>query len=136
MLRAWGWVGEWTAERYRVLLSDNKNVLKLALVMVSHHLQIPKTIQLYTLSGWIGWCMNHISIKLLKKFKCLWHAFRNVCAVLSRSVASNSLWPHGLQPARLHGDSPGKNTGVGCHALLQVYKCEYILNGASVTSIL
>ena len=29
--------------------------------------------------------------------------------------------PNGLQPARLpvHGDYPGKNTGVGCHALLQ-----------------
>ena len=37
------------------------------------------------------------------------------------SIVSNSLWPHGLQPARLlcPWDSPGKNTGVGCHALLQ-----------------
>ena len=34
---------------------------------------------------------------------------------------SNSLQPHGLQPTRLlcPWDSPGKNTGVGCHALLQ-----------------
>ena len=34
---------------------------------------------------------------------------------------SGSSWPHGLQPSRLsvHGDSPGKNIGVGCHALLQ-----------------
>jgi len=31
------------------------------------------------------------------------------------------LWPHGLQPTRLlcPWDSPGKNTGVGCHTLLQ-----------------
>ena len=37
------------------------------------------------------------------------------------SVVSNSLRPHGLQPTRLlcPWDSPGKNTGVGCHALLQ-----------------
>ena len=30
-------------------------------------------------------------------------------------------WPHGLQPARLlcPWDSPGGNTGVGCHFLLQ-----------------
>ena len=37
------------------------------------------------------------------------------------SFMSDSLWPHGLQPARLlrPWDSPGKNTGVGCHALLQ-----------------
>ena len=41
--------------------------------------------------------------------------------MLSRSVMSSSLWPHGLYPARfLHQwDSPGKNTGVGRHSLLQ-----------------
>ena len=34
---------------------------------------------------------------------------------------SNSLRPHGLQPARLlcPWDTQGKNTGVGCHFLLQ-----------------
>ena len=44
-----------------------------------------------------------------------------LCAVLSRSVVSDSLRSHGLQPPRLlcPWDSPGKNTGVGCHALLQ-----------------
>ena len=33
------------------------------------------------------------------------------------SIMFNSFWPHGLYPARLHcpWDSPGKNTGVGCH---------------------
>ena len=37
------------------------------------------------------------------------------------SVVSNSLWPHGLEPIRLlhPWDLPGKNTGVGCHLLLQ-----------------
>ena len=36
------------------------------------------------------------------------------------SVVSDSLRPHGLQPARLFCscDSPGKNTRVGCHFLL------------------
>ena len=39
----------------------------------------------------------------------------------SRSVMADSQWPHGLQPTKLlrPWDSPGKNTGVGCHALLQ-----------------
>ena len=39
----------------------------------------------------------------------------------SRSVVSNSLQPHGLQPTRLlrPWDFPGKSTGVGCHFLLQ-----------------
>ena len=43
------------------------------------------------------------------------------CAVLSRSVMSNSLHPHGRSPSRLlcPWDFPGKITGVGCHALLQ-----------------
>ena len=40
--------------------------------------------------------------------------------VLSRSVMSNSLQPHGLKPTRLicPWDSPGKNTGVGCCVLI------------------
>ena len=39
----------------------------------------------------------------------------------SRSVMSDSLQPHGLYPTRLLYplDFPGKNTGVGCHFLLQ-----------------
>ena len=34
------------------------------------------------------------------------------------------MWPHRRQPTRLHHpwDSPGKNTGVGCHFLLQCMK--------------
>ena len=41
--------------------------------------------------------------------------------VLVTLVASDSLRPHGLESARLLGpwSYPGKNTGVGCHALLQ-----------------
>ena len=37
------------------------------------------------------------------------------------SVMSDSLWPHRLRPARLlcPWNFPGKNTGVGCHFLLQ-----------------
>ena len=40
------------------------------------------------------------------------------------SVVSDSVRPHGLQPTRLlrPWDSPGKNTGVGCHFLLP-FKC-------------
>ena len=44
----------------------------------------------------------------------------------SRSVVSDSLRPHGLQPTRLlhPWDFPGKSTGVGCHCLLQCMKVE------------
>ena len=40
----------------------------------------------------------------------------------SRSVLSDSSWPHGLQPTRLlhPWDFPGKSTGVGCHCLLWI----------------
>ena len=40
---------------------------------------------------------------------------------VSMPIMSDSLWPHGFWPARLlcPWDSPGKNTRVGCHCLLQ-----------------
>ena len=43
-------------------------------------------------------------------------------------VAYDSLQPHGPQPTRLlcSWDSPGKNTGVGCHPLLQdIFPTQY-----------
>ena len=45
-------------------------------------------------------------------------------AMLSRSVVFDSVGPHRRQPTRLPPpwDSPGKNTGVGCHFLLQCIK--------------
>ena len=45
--------------------------------------------------------------------------------LLSRvSCATDSVQPHRRQPTRLHclWDSPGKNTGVGCHFLPQCMK--------------
>ena len=51
-----------------------------------------------------------------------------VC-MLSCSVMSYSLWPHGLYSTRLlcPWDSPGKNTGIGRHALLQAYTCYWYI---------
>ena len=47
-------------------------------------------------------------------------AYACTCSVTS--VLSDSLWPHGLYPAKLLCPwiSPGKNTGVAYHALLEV----------------
>src|SRR5574340_1477486 len=47
---------------------------------------------------------------------------------------SNSVRPHGLQPTRLlcPWNSPGKNTGLGCHFLLQCMKVE---SESEVTSV-
>ena len=43
------------------------------------------------------------------------------CVCISCSVMTDSLRPHGVHPSRLlcPWNSPGKNTGVGCHSLLQ-----------------
>ena len=45
------------------------------------------------------------------------------CCMLRHSVASNSLWPPAEDPpgSSVHGHSPGKNTGVGCHALQGIF---------------
>ena len=50
-----------------------------------------------------------------------WGTQKRGCAVLSPSVLPNSPtpWTCSLQGSSVHGDSPGKNTGVGCHVLLQ-----------------
>ena len=50
------------------------------------------------------------------------HSYPLCCGVLSCLVMSDSLQPHGLYSPpgfSVHGDSPGKNIGVGCHAPLQ-----------------
>ena len=46
------------------------------------------------------------------------------CCCCVASVVSDSVRPHRWQPIRLHRpwDSPGKNTGVGCHFLFQCTK--------------
>ena len=46
------------------------------------------------------------------------------CCCCMASVVSDSVRPHRWQPTRLPRpwDSPGKNTGVGCHFLLQCMK--------------
>ena len=46
------------------------------------------------------------------------------CCCWVASVVSDSVQPHRWQPTRLPHpwDSPGKNTGVGCHFLLQCRK--------------
>ena len=52
-----------------------------------------------------------------------WIPLLSSCCLVA-SVVSNSVWPHRWQPTRLcrPWDSLGKNTGVGCHFLLQCMK--------------
>ena len=62
------------------------------------------------------WCLKYIWTQISNSLEnSIYYTF---CA---HSVMSDSLWPHGLQPARLFcaWDSTAKNTGVKCHFLLQ-----------------
>ena len=66
--------------------------------------------------------------KILIKHLLLHERQLCICVRVCRSLVSNSLQPHRLQPAKLlcPWDSPGKNTGVGCHALLQgIFPTQY-----------
>ena len=66
------------------------------------------------------------------KFEEYWRFYKpqsvfcccSCCCYCQASVVSDSVQPHRQQPTRLPRpwDSPGKNTGVGCHFLLQRMK--------------
>ena len=47
---------------------------------------------------------------------------------VSHSVMSNSVQPHGEEPTKLFcpWDSPGKNTGVVCYVLLQIFPTQHL----------
>jgi len=66
---------------------------------------------------WTSWTWVTISFPMLWKFSTM-------LLLLSHFSVSNSVRPHRRQPTRLSHpwDSPGKNTGVGCHFLLQCMK--------------
>ena len=71
--------------------------------------------------------VNLINMYLFNSYCMQWDAY--VCCMrwsaskkgVSYSALSDSLWPHGLYPASLlcPWNSPGKNTSVGSHSLLQ-----------------
>ena len=70
----------------------------------------------------LGFCVSEIS------FLCGWTIIHFCICWHNLSVKSlqlcSTLWDPvdcGPQGSSVHGDSPGKNTGVGCHALLQAF---------------
>ena len=74
----------------------------------------PSPISLLTFPSW----KNIYAAVALKRAICC------CCCCCVSSVMSDSVRLHRQQPTRLHHpwDSPGKNTGVGCHCLLQGMK--------------
>ena len=69
----------------------------------------------------MGWKFPSTVQILLASVVLFSKKWRKKSESLSHSVVSYFLQPHGRKPARLlcPWDSPGKNTGVGCHSLLQ-----------------
>ena len=73
---------------------------------------------------WFIFCLCMLQWKLREgRGFGLFLLLNNLCCKVA-SVMSDSVWPHRRQPTRLPHpwDSPGKNTGVGCHFLLQCMK--------------
>ena len=75
---------------------------------------------------WKSWAPFNV---LISHSDFLYHEFPiysalSCCCCYVASVVSDSVWPRRQQPTRLPSpwDSPGKNTGVGCHFLLQCMK--------------
>ena len=71
----------------------------------------------------------HTSLLISPNSKKMWYIYPMECCCCCccccvTSVVSNSVRPHRRQPSWLPHpwDSPGKNTGVGCHFLLQCMK--------------
>ena len=76
---------------------------------------------------WLRWCFSGLSNVVLHfppfPYCVLW---RSLCPahLLLSCFSPDSVQPHRWQPSRLPHpwDSPGKNTGMGCHFLLQCMK--------------
>ena len=76
--------------------------------------------------------IRYISVAYIKQYSVnyvpyfFWLSMCPTCCCCCQvaSVVSDSVWPHRRQPTRLPcpWDSPGKNTGMGCHFLLQCVK--------------
>ena len=80
----------------------------------------PLCIEKPVFGGYIfQFCGSFCLIFFLSIFFLFYYLEKSESAICS--VVSDSLWPHGLLPTELlcPWDSPDKNTGVGCHSLLQ-----------------
>ena len=101
--------------------SNNKHLVKLYKISIHstpealwsfsecpHQESISRTVDLLGLHAAPGNCMS----KMLQGDLCMCVKLLPWCP---------ALWPYGLKPSRLlcPWDSPGKNSGVGCHFLLQ-----------------
>ena len=100
----------WATGEARWRLKKQANMWKHSIVEKKRGLQVCASWRLLALESWKA------------RGGLTWSGTSYVIGrVLSHSVMSNSLQPHGLQPARFlyPWNSPGKDTGVGYHSPLQ-----------------
>ena len=73
-----------------------------------------------------GWILYQLSHREARNYRMDRYNFCCCCCCCVTSVMSDSVRPHRRQSTRLPRpwDSPGKNTGVGRHFLLQCMKVE------------
>ena len=81
--------------------------------------QAPGSLGLFGLSVYPGQSLPRMHLPVVE-----WVGFSICCCCWVASVVSDFVWPHRRQHTRLPcpWDFPGKNTGVGCHFLLQSMK--------------
>ena len=108
-------------ERRHLCRKDNENLTARPSLLLNHwtFTQEPHT-RMELLGTYEMTFSRALSSELLSSFNhthtCCW-----LLLLFSCYVVSKSLWPRGLSPTRLLSpwDFPAKNTGVGCHFLLQ-----------------
>ena len=114
-----------TANGHRVYLEGDKNVLRLTVVSVtqlSEYTKVHWIIHLFVgdlyvcdsvKNSWTFLALVEIDMTL----KIIWKCKRPKIIVLITQLCLTLCDPHGLWPTRLlcPWNSPGKNTGVGCH---------------------
>ena len=113
------WEIPWTDEPGRATVHEITKSVRYNLATKQHQCQNYHKWLKERVSSFGRHIFSFILGKYLESRKVKWYA--SVCESVSRSVMSDSLWPHGLKPTRLRcpWNSPSKNTGVHSHSLLQ-----------------
>ena len=103
-------VSSWGYYEYICWTSSHELICYLYVLLITKYLYV-------SFSNWIFFF-------LLLSFEWLLYILGAAAAAAVALVVSDSVRPHGRQPTRLPRpwDSPGKNTGMGCHFLLQSMK--------------
>ena len=69
------------------------------------------------------WRSHHVNLNdssdIILVHSLIWHSYSVLCLLAHSCPTLCNLMDYSPPGSSVHGDSPGKNTGVGCHAFLQ-----------------